>query len=78
MLFINLGLRDVILDGTCLAIYALLFVRGLGVPIRFLSALLLAFEGGYCYNLFGSTQVLQGFPVQCSAYFPNSTVGFSS
>jgi hypothetical protein len=50
------------LEGAYLPVSAPLLARHLGVPIRFLSAFLLAFDGGYCYNLFGSTPVLQGMP----------------
>ena len=55
MLFINLGLRDEILDGTCLAIYALLFVRGLSLPTCLSPSFLLAFVWENCYNILGST-----------------------
>jgi len=42
------------------------------------ACLVLALAGDYCYNLLGSTQVLQGFPAGCPAYFPNSAVDFSA
>jgi hypothetical protein len=45
------------------------FARHLHVPIRFLSFSLLAFDGGYCYNLFRSTRVFKDFPARCFAYF---------
>jgi hypothetical protein len=31
-----------------------------------------------CYNLFGSTRVLQRFPALCSVHFPNDAVDFSA
>jgi hypothetical protein len=47
-------------------------------PTCFSPPFLLAFDWGYCYNLFGSTPVLQGFHAHCFAYFPYSIVGFSA
>ena len=66
------------LEGADLPVSAPSFARHLSAPIHFLSVFLLAFEGGYCYNFFGSTCVLQDFPARCFAYFPNSAVGFSA
>jgi len=75
---LSLGLIGYELEGIKLAVSAPLFARHLSVPIRFLPSLSLAFDEGYCYNLFGSTRVLQGFPARCFAYFPISAVGFSA
>ena len=68
----------VIFAGTSLTVSAPLFARRLNLPTRFSPAFLLAFVGGYCYNLLGSALVLLGFPAACSAYFPNSVIGFSA
>ena len=66
------------LEGANLDVSAPLFASRLSVPTRFSPSLLLAFDGGYCYNLFGSTSVLLGSLARFSAYFPNSAVGFSA
>jgi hypothetical protein len=68
----------VILEGASLAVSAPLFARGLSVLICFSPPSLLAFVSENCYNLRGSTQFLQEYPVGCSAFFPNSEVVFSA
>jgi len=64
--------------GASPAIYAPLFARGLRISPCFSPSLLLAFAGGYCYNLSGSALFLQMYPVEVSAYFPNSHFDFSA